>query len=249
MPITLVLLNIPFHPPTDFGSNYEIALRWVHFLAGITWVGLLYFFILVNMPLQKQLDPMTKAKVNPGLLSLALWWFRWGAVVTVLAGLAFWMRLTALDSHNHGYSAGTVFGSFFLVWTVAFVIEQGLLMAGKGPLNNGAVLGVIFGVIVLAAAVIFLAWNSEVENNRVLSIGVGGGLGWFMMLNVWGIIWRANKRLIAWTRESAATGQPMPEKLARMIRQASIASRANFVLTFPLLFFMGAASHYPLFGR
>ena len=245
---TPALLNIPFHPPTDFGSNYEIILRWIHFAAAITWIGLLYFFNLVNMPLQKQMDAPTKAKVNPTLLSLALWWFRWGAVVTVVAGIVFWSRITVLDARNHGYSAGGVFGSFFLVWTLAFVIEQGVLMAGKGALNNGAVLTVIFAVVLCGAAVIFLGWNSQVENNRVLAIGVGGGLGWFMLLNVWGIVWRANKRLIAWTRETSAAG-PMPDKLARMMRQAFIASRANFFISFPMLFFMGAASHYPLFGR
>jgi uncharacterized membrane protein len=241
-------LNIPFHAPSDFGSNYEIALRWIHFAAGITWIGLLYFFNLVNMPLQKQMDAATKAKVNPTLLSLSLWWFRWGAVVTVLAGVAFWSRITVLDARNHGYSAGGVFGSFFLVWTLAFVIEQGVLMADKGPLNKGAVLGIIFAVVLFAAAVIFLAWNSQVENNRVLAIGIGGGLGWFMLLNVWGIVWRANKRFIAWTKETSASG-PMPDKLARMMRQSFIAARANFFISFPMLFFMGASSHYPLFGR
>jgi uncharacterized membrane protein len=245
---TPALLTIPFHPPTDFGSNYEILLRWIHFVAGITWIGLLYFFNLVNIPLQKQIDTSTKAKVNPPLLSLALWWFRWGAVVTVLAGIAFWSRITVLDARNHGYSAGSVFGRFFLVWTLAFVIEQGVLMAGKGALNQGAVLTFIFAVVLIAAAVIFLQWNSGVENNRVLSIGVGGGLGWLMLLNVWGIVWRANKRLIAWTKETSAAG-PMPDKLARMMRQAFIASRLSFVISFPMLFFMGASSHYPLFGR
>jgi uncharacterized membrane protein len=248
MLVTPALLTIPFHPPTDFGSNYEILLRWIHFVAAITWIGLLYFFNLVNIPLQKQMDAPTKAKVNPPLLSLALWWFRWGAAVTVLAGIVFWSRITVLDARNHGYSAGSVFGSFFLVWTLAFVIEQGVLMAGKGTLNQGAVLTVIFAVVLIAAAVLFLQWNSEVENNRVLAIGVGGGLGWLMLLNVWGIVWRANKRLIAWTKETSAAA-PMPDKLARMMRQAFIASRLSFVISFPMLFFMGAASHYPLFGR
>jgi len=121
-------------------------------------------------------------------------------------------------------------------------------MAGKGALNKGAVLAVIFVVVLFAAAVIFLEWNSQVENNRVLPIGGGGALGWFMMLNVWGIVWRANKRLIAWTRETSAAS-PMPDKLARMMRQSFIASRANFIISFPMLFFMGASSHYPLFGR
>jgi uncharacterized membrane protein len=37
--------------------------------------------------------------------------------------------------------------------------------------------------------------------------------------------------------------------LAHKARLAALASRVNFVLTFPLLFFMGAASHYPMFGK
>ena len=237
-------LLVPFHPPQDFASNYEIVLRWIHFLAGIAWVGLLYFFNLVNVPFQKEIDGATKARVNPLLLPKALWWFRWGAVVTVLAGLAFWMRLGARDAHTSGYSAGTLFGSFFLLWTVAFVIEMGALMGG---VNKGAVMGIIVTVAVCAAAYIFLAWNARVENNRVLSIGVGGGLGWFMMLNVWGIIWRANKQSLAWLEEKGA--EPMPEKLQKFTRSAFLASRANAVLSIPMLFFMGAASHYQLFGR
>jgi len=63
----------------------HIVLRWLHFVAGITWIGLLYFFNLVNVPLQKGLDADTKKKVNPQLLLPALWYFRWGALVTVLA--------------------------------------------------------------------------------------------------------------------------------------------------------------------
>ena len=61
----------------------HIAMRWLHFVGGITWIGLLYFFNLVNVPLQKKLDPDTKKKVNPDLLLPALWYFRWGALLTV----------------------------------------------------------------------------------------------------------------------------------------------------------------------
>lgn len=240
----VLVFSVPLHPPEDFASNYEILLRWLHFLAGITWVGLLYFFNLVNLPVQKALDPQTKAKVNPVLLPKALWWFRWGAVVTVLAGLAFWMRLGAADARLHGYSAGTLFGSFFLLWTTAFVLQMGALMGG---VNKGGGLAIIVAIVVFAAAYVFLAWNSQVANNRVLSIGVGGGLGWFMMLNVWGLIWRAQKKAIAWTRDNGA--QPMPEKLQKFSRQAFLASRANAFLSIPMLFFMAAASHYPVFGR
>ena len=42
-----------------------MLLRWVHFVAGITWVGLLYFFNLVNVPFQRELDAPTKAGGRP----------------------------------------------------------------------------------------------------------------------------------------------------------------------------------------
>jgi hypothetical protein len=37
-----------FHVPQDFNTNFLMVVRWIHFLAGITWIGLLYFFNLVN---------------------------------------------------------------------------------------------------------------------------------------------------------------------------------------------------------
>ncbi len=82
----------------------------------------------------------------------------------------------------------------------------------------------------------------------MLSISVGGGLGTIMFLNVWGIIWRCQKKLIAWTKANAERGTPMPPEAAQLARQAFLASRANLWLSFPMLFFMAAASHYPFFS-
>src|SRR5258705_13854918 len=87
-PISLAMFDGVFNAP-DGAALGRIILRWSHFVAGITWIGLLYFFNLVNVPVQKSLDADTKKKVNPDLLGRALWYFRWGAVVTVLAGLAY----------------------------------------------------------------------------------------------------------------------------------------------------------------
>jgi uncharacterized membrane protein len=86
------------------------------------------------------------------------------------------------------------------------------------------------------------------ESNRLLAIGIGGGLGWIMMLNVWGVVWRMQKRIIRWTEESAANGTAMPAEAAKMARLSLLASRVGFWLSFPMLFFMGAASHYAMFG-
>ena len=243
------------HFPPDFNSNFLMVVRWIHFLAGIMWIGLLYFFNLVNVPLMKELDSSTKGKVMPPLMTRALWWFRNSAALTVVAGLMYWGNIVAADAHNgqiQGFqaSSGTAMGTFFLIWTVVWGLLYACLIPGKGIFDNGAFIGTMYAVVVAIAAWIFLSLNSHGwESNRLLAIGIGGGMGWVMLLNVWGVIWRIQKRLIQWTRDNAANGTPMPDKAKAMARQAFLASRANAWLSVALLFFMGAASHYPLFGK
>ena len=67
-------LEPQIHFPQDFNTNFLMLVRWIHFLAGITWIGLLYFFNLVNVPLMKELDGSTKGKVMPldGPLSISV---------------------------------------------------------------------------------------------------------------------------------------------------------------------------------
>ena len=138
LPISLAMFQDLFHAPTTT-DILRVGLRWAHFVAGITWIGLLYFFNLVNVPVQKALDPDTKKKVNPDLLGRALWYFRWGAVVTVLAGLAYFaMYILKTDVTNANTLAG---GNINLWWVlfawltypiVLFVVEfliMGLLIA------------------------------------------------------------------------------------------------------------------------
>jgi uncharacterized membrane protein len=78
-----------------------------------------------------------------------------------------------------------------------------------------------------------------------LAISVGGGLGLIMLLNTWGVVWRVQKRLIAWSRASAEQGTPMPPEAERLMRWNYLTARTSFWLSFPMLFFMAAASHYP----
>ena len=116
-------------------------------------------------------------------------------------------------------------------------------------LDKGPVLAVIYAIVIIIAAWLFLSWNNHGwESNRLLSIGIGGGIGWMMLLNLWGVIWRTQKGLIQWRKDNAADGTPIPET-KYMARQAFLVSRSNAWLSVPMLFFMGAASHYPLFGK
>ena len=85
------------------------------------------------------------------------------------------------------------------------------LIPGKGALDKGPVLAVIYTVIVVAASAPFLHLNDHGwESNRLLAIGIGGGMGWVMMLNVWGVIWRTQKRLFS--------GPPTTRRMARPCR-------------------------------
>jgi uncharacterized membrane protein len=235
--------------PADAATNVQIAMRWVHFVAGTTWVGLLYFFNLVNVPLMKELDGSTKSKVFPALMSRAMWWFRWSSVVTVFVGFGYWNMIVASDAHNAGTSGGRAIWSFLLIWTLASVIEIGMLMSPAEPLKNGPTLGIIVTVLITMSAYVYVISNSHGwESNRLLSIGIGGGMGWFMMFNVWGIIWRVQKKMIRWNRELSQNGTPIPAEATKLARVGLLVSRVNFVLSFPMLFFMAAASHYPFLG-
>ena len=59
----LLFLQAKVMFPTE--GIVEVLLRWIHFLAGITWIGLLYFINLVNVGFMKKLDGPTKGKVKP----------------------------------------------------------------------------------------------------------------------------------------------------------------------------------------
>src|SRR3990167_8756930 len=88
------------------------ALRWIHFIFGIIWIGHLYFFNFVNGPFAKTLDAGTKKIVVPQLMPRALWWFRWGAMVTFLSG---WIYIIG-KLHLNGAGLTGTGGLFTSTW-------------------------------------------------------------------------------------------------------------------------------------
>lgn len=230
---------MPSHTGTE---TLAIILRWIHFLAGITWIGLLYFFNLVNVPFMKQVDASMKPKIFQYMTLPAMNLFRWSALVTVFVGFWYWGQIyVGPDAQRTGGSAGATIGLFFLVWIVAWAVSYAAIL--KAP--NGWVVAIVVAAAVSLAGWIFVNFTPVgADDNHVLAIGVGGGIGFFMMLNVWGIIWRCNKKIIRGT----LAGSP-PANAATLARQAFLASRSNAWLSVPLLFFMGAASHYPILGK
>ncbi|HVG31352.1 MAG TPA: urate hydroxylase PuuD [Pyrinomonadaceae bacterium] len=257
LPVGLAMFQDLFHAP---GGDQlpRILLRWSHFVFGVTWIGLLYFFNLVNVSFQKGLDADTKKKVNPDLLTRTLWYFRWGAVGTVLVGLMYYaMFILKGDVTNANAAGGNVnIWVVLLVWLlipiVVFAIEYMIIMKVPALTKDGKVFAAVVALLVIVMGFLIVQWldgqltvgRDSFASNKTFSIGIGGALGLIMLLNVWGIIWPLQKRIIA---GMAGTGPAAPPEFAR---RAFLASRANAWLSLPMLFFM-ATSHgdWIIFGR
>jgi uncharacterized membrane protein len=236
--------------PQDFATNFQFLLRWIHFLGGITWIGLLYFFNLVNVQFQKEIDAPTKLKANPPLLTRSLWWFRWGAVVTWLTGFLYLGYFTTAGKEIAS-NAGPALLVFLVIWSFAFTVLSGVYRASVagGPFKDGRTVAVVVAIVVIVAGSVMTwlvrGWGAS---NRAMSILVGGGIGTIMLMNVWMIIWPLQKKIIAATKATAESGAPAPADQPKWARRAFLASRTNSWLSIPMLFFMGAASHFPIFS-
>src|SRR5213082_896268 len=68
-------------------AGIQFLFRWIHFLSGITWIGLLYYFNFVQGPFMAEADAATKSGATQKLVPRALWWFRWTAALTFLSGV------------------------------------------------------------------------------------------------------------------------------------------------------------------
>ena len=163
---------------------YLFLLRWIHFLSGITWIGILYYFNFIQTPFFAETEAPVRSGAIQKLVPRALWWFRWGAMFTFLSGILIYMNQLK-------EMGGDVFFS----------------------------------------------------SSYGLAITIGGLMGTLMFLNVWLVIWPKQKVVIASATQVAQGGQAIPEAAA-CARRAALASRTNTLFSIPMLFYMGAASHY-----
>ncbi len=167
----------------DPSGPLSVLTRGAHVLAGITWIGLLYFFNFVQTPSYAQLSDSARSEALRKLTYRALWWFRYAALLTFLFGL---MLLTIQgDGENMDRYLSGVGGTAILT-------------------------GMLFGTT--------------------------------MFLNVWGVIWRHQKVIIA-SAESVAAGGEADPRAATLAKPAARASRANTLMSISMLWFMVFAAH------
>jgi len=155
---------------------------WLHVLAGVVWIGLLYYFNFIQVPgVGQALADANNggpgpAAINKYVAPRALFWFRWGALATWLTGVS------ALESLGTGAKN-------------AFMLADGSV-----------------------------------------TIGIGAWLGTIMLLNVWGLIWPNQKKILGMVEAT-------PEQIVSAKTVALMASRTNTLLSIPMLMCMTGQGH------
>ena len=165
--------------------------RYLHILAGIAWIGLLYYFNFVQVPGLAAYGDEGKARniTITQIATRALWWFRWAAIATLTTGLL--ITIVVPDYMNN------------------FMNHE-----GSSPAN---------------------ATNA--------AITVGMTLGILMAANVWMIIWKNQKVVIANATNVLNGGEANPDA-ATAGRRAMLASRQNMIFSVSMLFYMVGTSHF-----
>jgi uncharacterized membrane protein len=166
---------------------YTFTFRWLHILVGIAWIGLLYYFNLVQVPGLAAYGDEGKARniTIDKIARRALWWFRWAAIATLATGL--------------------------------------LITGQKDYWNN------------------FM--NDPLHNGHDVAISVGMVLGILMAANVWMIIWKNQKVVLANVVNVLGGGEANADAPTAG-RKALLASRQNMIFSVSMLFFMVGSAHF-----
>lgn len=124
------------------GNALGFLFRWFHLLGGVAWIGLLWYFNFVQGEYFKEAEASSKSDAIRKLVPRALWWFRWGAMLTFLTGVAL---LGAKHLTGYGILVGAVLGTlmFLNVWLIIWpnqkvVIASAESVAGGGEANPAA---------------------------------------------------------------------------------------------------------------
>jgi uncharacterized membrane protein len=209
----------------------EPIFRWMHILAGIIWIGHLYFFNFVNGPFAATMNPDTKKAVVPELMPRALYWFRWGAAWTWATGV---IMLMITFYHGKmvfvgGTAAGWNFGAImaiaitFLGFAVYDAIQSTSIIADQKMKNY-----VYFALIALA---VFIMSQFGGFGPRGYVIHIGAMLGTAMAFNVWFRIWPNQQQIITAIKNGQA-----PD--ASLVAVAGLRSRHNTYMSAALLWTM-----------
>jgi uncharacterized membrane protein len=210
----------------------NLIFRWIHVVAGVMWIGHLWFFNFVNAQVAKTYDAESKKKVIPELMPRALYWFRWGAAYTwatgiLLLGIVYYMGGVAVETdQSNGLATAVGLLSLVVAWVIYDVLWKQLAKRES--------VGAAISFVLIVAAGFGL---SQVMSGRSMFIHLGSILGTIMFSNVWMRIWPNQRKIIA----AAKAGTPPPDGVAPL---AALRSKHNTYMSVPLIFFM-ISNHFP----
>ncbi len=167
-------------------GGFAFGFRWLHIVAGIAWIGLLYYFNVVQVPAFAAYGndgdgPKARNIALNILARKALWWFRWAAVATFVTG-----------------------------------------------------------IIIVGLTKSYFSASGDGHNASILT---GMLLGTIMLLNVWGVIWR-NQKIVLANAANVLAGNPADPAAAAAGRKAMMASRQNTIFSVSMVWFMSFSAHF-----
>ncbi len=167
-------------------GGFAFGFRWLHIVAGVMWIGLLYYFNYVQVPSFAAYGndgdgPKARNIAINVLARKALWWFRWAAVATFLTG-----------------------------------------------------------IIIVGLTKQYFSASAQGHNTSILT---GMLLGTIMLLNVWGVIWR-NQKIVLANAANVLAGNAADPGAAAAGRKAFMASRQNTIFSVSMIWFMSFTSHF-----
>lgn len=235
----------------------EMAVRWLHVIAGIAWIGSSFYFIALDLSLKQReglpegaggeawqvhgggFYNMVKYLVAPARMPDELTWFKWEAYTTWLSGMGLLVLVYYLQAELFMIDAQVM----ELTPWVAVAVSLGGLALGwivydllcKSPLGrNDTALALVGFVFLVALSFLF----TKVFSGRGMFMQMGALIGTMMVANVFMVIIPNQKKVVA---DLIAGRQPDP-KLGQQAKQRSL---HNNYLTLPVIFVM-IANHYPL---
>jgi uncharacterized membrane protein len=212
----------------DVMNLFESLFRWIHLVAGIVWIGHLYFFNWVNSQFEPTLDAEAKKKVIPELRPRALYWFRWGAAFTWVTGallliMVYYHGGALLANPSEGWGVGTII--MVIVTFVAVFLYDNVIGSIADPQMQ------FWGGVIAAGVFLFLADFLGGFSYRGYAIHLGSMFGTIMAFNVWFRIWPNQQKIITAIKNGQA---PDPA----MVALAGTRSRHNTYMSVPLMFMM-----------
>ena len=115
---------------------WQFLARYTHVLAGIMWIGLLWYFNFVQIPNMPKIPDEQKPAIGKVIAPAALWYFRWGAMLTLISGLVL--------AHLNGY------------------LHSALTLGGFESFNKETVIGIgMWLAIIMAFNVWFVIWPNQ----------------------------------------------------------------------------------------